>query len=312
MIEDLLRRFVAQPWVEQLDFPTLEQVPAHWVSEHLEQRESDLVWRVRYRPQREWFYVYILIELQSTVERFMAIRFLAYLCLFYQWMIESGQVPASGRLPPVLPVVLYNGDDRWWAEREVSELVQPVPEGLERFVPRFEYLVLDEGHYPADQLRQLADHSPVAALLQLEQSRGLTELPPIVEQLDVMLHGPELRELRRDFTIWLRQVALAARFDGEEIPDLRDLGELKDMIEQRVREWPRQWRAEGFQAGLREGHESGLREGQAQMLLRLAERRFGPSDPRLRARIEAAGPDQIAAWAERLLTASSLEDIFSD
>ena len=50
MVEDLIRRYVDPPWVDRLDFSTLEIVPAHFVSEELEQRESDVVWRLRYRP----------------------------------------------------------------------------------------------------------------------------------------------------------------------------------------------------------------------------------------------------------------------
>ena len=50
MVEDLIRRYVAPSWIGRLDFSTLEMVPAHYVSEELEQRESDVVWRLRYGP----------------------------------------------------------------------------------------------------------------------------------------------------------------------------------------------------------------------------------------------------------------------
>jgi hypothetical protein len=55
IIEEILRRFVVGPWTAKLDFSTLELVPAHYVSRFLDQRESDIVWRVRYGPgEREW------------------------------------------------------------------------------------------------------------------------------------------------------------------------------------------------------------------------------------------------------------------
>ena len=62
MTEDLIRRYVQPPWLDGLDFSTLEIVPSHYVSDELEQRESDVVWRLRYGPEREWCYVYLLIE----------------------------------------------------------------------------------------------------------------------------------------------------------------------------------------------------------------------------------------------------------
>lgn len=36
MVHDLIQRYVAPPWVDRLDFSTLEMVPAHYVSEELD------------------------------------------------------------------------------------------------------------------------------------------------------------------------------------------------------------------------------------------------------------------------------------
>jgi predicted transposase/invertase (TIGR01784 family) len=96
MIEEILRRFVTGPWASQLDYSTLELVPAHYVSRFLSQRESDVVWKVRYGPaEDEWFFVYILIELQSSVQRFMALRLWVYVALFYQHLLKAKQLTAS-------------------------------------------------------------------------------------------------------------------------------------------------------------------------------------------------------------------------
>lgn len=61
-----------------------------------------------------------MIEFQSTVDRYMAVRMLEYLGLLYQDLIRTHQLGQSGRLPPVLPIVPYNGllVDRMyeWAE----------------------------------------------------------------------------------------------------------------------------------------------------------------------------------------------------
>jgi len=46
------------------------------------------LWRVRCRD--EWIYVYILIEFQSTVDRFMAVRLMTYIGLLYQDLIRTG------------------------------------------------------------------------------------------------------------------------------------------------------------------------------------------------------------------------------
>ena len=53
MVEDLIRGFVAEKWIDALDFETLEKLSAEFVSDDLRQRRGDGVWRVRFRD--EWF-----------------------------------------------------------------------------------------------------------------------------------------------------------------------------------------------------------------------------------------------------------------
>ncbi|HKV08994.1 MAG TPA: Rpn family recombination-promoting nuclease/putative transposase, partial [Thermoanaerobaculia bacterium] len=74
MVADLLREFVEEKWVRQLDFSTLEKVSTENVSEKaLQRRESDIVWRLRFKGRKQWIYVYLLLEFQSTVDPLMAL-----------------------------------------------------------------------------------------------------------------------------------------------------------------------------------------------------------------------------------------------
>jgi len=128
MVADLLRGFVREDWVNNVDFRSLEKVSGSYVAADLREREDDVIWRVRL--EQDWLYVYLLIEFQSTIDRSMAVRVLVYLGLLYQDLIRMGQSTVDGRLPPVLPVVLYNGERRWDAPEEISDLIVLVPGGL--------------------------------------------------------------------------------------------------------------------------------------------------------------------------------------
>jgi predicted transposase YdaD len=50
MVEDLLRGFVHEAWVHDVDFTTLERVSDSQISDDLRSRRDDLVWRVRWGP----------------------------------------------------------------------------------------------------------------------------------------------------------------------------------------------------------------------------------------------------------------------
>lgn len=131
IIEEILRRFATGPWAGHLDFSTLEPVPGHFVTKYLRRREADVIWRVRYGlGEGDWFYVFVLMELQSTVQRFMALRLLGYVLNLCEALLVHKKYLAARRprrlLPPVLAVVLYNGEKPWTAPLSLAELFQPI------------------------------------------------------------------------------------------------------------------------------------------------------------------------------------------
>ncbi len=245
----------------------------------------------------------------------MAIRVLAYIMLLYEDLIRKKRLTRFGKLPPVVPIVLYNGDRRWTAPLQVSELIESIP-GFRRHLPSFEYRVIDEGHLPREQLEPL--DSPVAGVFQLEQSSGLEEIRRIIDSLIEVLDDPELSELRRDMTTFVRRSIQQARIPGEEIPELQDLQEARIMLAERAASWPREWMAEGYQKGREEGREagreegrtSGLLEGQRMALAELAEEKFGPLDPRHTDLIAGASQDQLRQWFKIILTARTPAELF--
>ena len=83
MVRDLIQGFIHEEWVDQLDFSTLEKVSGSYVSDDLREREDDVIWRLRWG--KEWIYVYLLLEFQSTVDNYMAVRMMTYIGLLYQW-----------------------------------------------------------------------------------------------------------------------------------------------------------------------------------------------------------------------------------
>src|SRR5438046_1020690 len=253
MVEDLVRGFVHEAWVRDVDWTTLERVSDSQISDDLRSRQDDLVWRVRWGP--DWLYLYLLLEFQSTVDPYMAVRVLVYIGLLYQALIRAGQLPASGQLPPVVPIVLYNGRGRWTAAQSVESLLETIPRSLASYCPRLRYVLLDEGRYAEHELAPL--RNLVAALFRLENSREPEDVQRVLGALIDWLRAPQDDSLRRAFTVWLRRVLLPARLPDVEIPDVYDLVEMHTMLAERVIEWTQQWKEQGLQEGLQQGLQQG-------------------------------------------------------
>jgi hypothetical protein len=302
MVADLLSGFVREPWVAEVELDTLERVSGSYVSDDLREREDDIIWRVRWRGR--WLYVYLLLEFQASVDRFMALRVLVYVGLLYQDLIRAGQLTPHGLLPPVLPVVLYSGDESWTAAREIGELVEPVPGGLEQYRPQMRYLLLEERGYPDAELASM--RNLVAALFRLENSRGPDDVLQVVEALVEWLTAPEQADLSRALVVWLRRSLLAGRMPDVEIPEIENLQEVRTMLAERVKDWTKQWREEGLEKGRQEGRQ----EGEAALLGRQLECKFGALDAEIRRRISAADSGQLLSWGVRVLRAETIEEVF--
>ncbi|MEM7582465.1 MAG: Rpn family recombination-promoting nuclease/putative transposase [Acidobacteriota bacterium] len=261
-IRDLLRGFVHEPWVAELDLETLEKLPSDYVSGQLagefEERNSDVVWRVKWRDRD--LYVIILLELQSSCDHDMALRMLVYVALFYQRLLKERPLTRGEKLPPVFPVVFYNGDPEWWAPLEVRELIETVPESLAAHLPSLRYGLIDEKRLPLEMLEQLVDNV-VAGIARVEQDHGVAHLTQMVENFARWLESPDQRELRRDVLAWLSKVVLPARVPGTEVPELQDLEEFRTYLEVKMQPWTEQWAAQGREEGLRLGTEQGREEG---------------------------------------------------
>ena len=106
LVRDLILGFIPDEWLHSLDYSTLERVNTSYVTDDLKQRHDDIIWKVKIGGQLT--YLYLLVEFQSSVEKYMALRIMVYQGLLYQDLIKSGDVLEDGRLPPILPIVLRN------------------------------------------------------------------------------------------------------------------------------------------------------------------------------------------------------------
>jgi predicted transposase YdaD len=306
MVRDLLVGFVNAPWLDELDLSTLQKASGSYVSDDLRDREDDIVWRVRFKDR--WLYLYLLLEFQSTVDHWMPVRVLTYLGLLYQDLIKQGGIARGDKLPPVLPIVLYNGKTRWPVPTQVSALIEQPPGQLQDYLPQFKYLLLDEG--TIDESGPLALKNLAAALFRLEKSATPGGMEEMVGALVDWLSAPEQDTLRRAFVMWIKRVLLPGRLPGVALPELGDLLEIKSMLAETVIEWTEQWKREGLDEGKRQGKLEGKLEGEAVILERQLTRKFGPLSDATQSHLRTATLEQLEMWAERILDAQTLSSVF--
>ena len=304
VVEDLLKGFIHEDWARQLDYTTLEKQNNSYVTEDLRDRIDDVVWRIKLLDGR-WLYLYLLIEFQSSVDPWMAVRIMVYVGLLYQDLIKSstlkgGEKLPDGKLPPVFPIVIYNGEGRWTAKRDIADLIETVSGPLAGYQPRQKYWLLDEGRIPDEALPDI--HNTMAEIIRLETSPEPEDMRRVIARLVQNLAGPEYASLRRALTVWMKRVLLKRLLPGEEVPEINDLQEVETMLAERVEQWTSRWEQRGMQRG--------MQRGEAAVLERLLLKRFGSLDESVRLRLNTATLEQLEVWTDRILDAARIEDVF--
>lgn len=254
IFRQLIETFVEEEWVQFVDFEQAERIDKSFISGHYKETESDIIYRVPIQQPdgstRE-IYFYILIEFQSTVQRLMAVRVLHYISSFYMDYQESRQWKEIDKLPAVLPIVLYNGDEKWTAPTSISELIDSYPP-LNDFQLGFEYLKLAENEFTLNQL--LGIRNIISTLFLVEAHYDVTLLS---EELLRLYDEEEDREALSIFLNWFQQLAFYGRIDETEYGSLAraigDKEEVRSMLLTAIEKDRENIRQQGIEQGIEQG-----------------------------------------------------------
>jgi hypothetical protein len=296
MVHELMREFVPDAVATGVDFSGLRRINAKF---HVDRpaalrREGDVIWKL---PTREGAdsYLYLLIEFQSETDSWMAVRTQVYLGLLYQQIIQENKLKRGARLPPLMLLVLYNGERRWNAPTGMPELIElPSDSSLWHWQPQVRYCLLDMGAFAGEDLAR--SDSLAALLFRLEQRQSQEGFCELIDALEGWFRGhPEFEPMKQLFDELVQQAIVSL---GVQRPIPNGLVEKKTVLATHGEYWKQQWRAEV------------RAEVQAEVLVGLLVRRFGPLEPALHARIHTADPATIASWLDRVIDAPDLRSVF--
>jgi hypothetical protein len=242
----------------------------------------------------------------------MPLRLLRYLVRIWEhWLVDHHR---DRVLPIIVPVVLYHGQEPWSAPVAFDALFdvpEAVRQALAPHLVQFTYLLDNLSELPDDELRARA----MTALGRLVEVcfKHARNRPDLLERLsgwaDVLFevinapNGLEALELIMRYILRVNDYvepddlrAFLARVAG---PDAKEIvmtawDRLEERSEQR-------------------GIQKGVLQGERALLLRQLRKRFvNEVDVDTERRLASASADQIATWAERVLSAPSLAEILAD
>ncbi|MFV8751831.1 Rpn family recombination-promoting nuclease/putative transposase [Nannocystaceae bacterium ST9] len=294
-----------------IDWPTMRLESGSFVDEDdLVDRHSDLLFMVETEVGAT--YLYLLFEHQSTDDPRMPLRMLTYMVRIWQRHAKLHEGP----LPAIIPLLICHAPGGWSSPRHFHELFTATLEGLPglaRFVPAFALLVDDLAHVSNEELkaRALAGFAKLALWMLRDArmtERLMASLPAWAEAFAEAAQTPRGLEALRGLFYYLTLVNEGLPWD-EFHAKLQELAPAAGKVSMTIAE---QLINKGRAEGLAEGRVEGLVEGRASLLAKLLALKFGELPEPLRIRLASANVDELDTWAERVLRASSLDQVFAD
>ncbi|MFV8754052.1 Rpn family recombination-promoting nuclease/putative transposase [Nannocystaceae bacterium ST9] len=273
------------------DWSTMRLTSGSFVDEQLARRFTDLLFEVQ--TDFGEALVYLLFEHQSSNHPRMPLRMSRYMDRIWT---RFDRQHASGPLPPIVPLLISHAPEGWTAPRSFRELFDPAifehaPE-LARFVPDFELLVDDLRRTSDDDLarRALAAFAKAALWLLRDGRAGkLIETMPKWVGLLEGLSRPSLEAI-------VNYVVAVANDPMTWEAFRANLHQLAPRAEGDVMTLTEQW----------------LNQGEARMLTKLLRSKFGELPESARSRVMSASPSELEAWIERVLVATTLEQVLGE
>ena len=153
-----LKDFVNKPWVKNINIEDLKLMPSKYIGLRESTRESDIVYEINHNELK--MYVFVLLEHQGKVNFLMVFRMLEYMTKIWRSRIKEAGKKLSERkeykLPPIVPIVFYDGIENWTAETEFQKKIEKY-EMFKNNIPKFEYELINLNKISIEKLEKLED-----------------------------------------------------------------------------------------------------------------------------------------------------------
>ena len=314
----IVREYLPRDVVKLLDLKSLSPSPTSWVDDDLKEHLADCLFRCRWAKGLRSLgvnlqpFVLLLVEHKSHQDKSVAVQILRYSVQCWTEHLKDKSQP----LPIIIPLVLYHGASRWTFSPRFESLFGEIPEELLRFVPHFEFQLLDVS--PKSDTEIVGDPLTRVSLKLLRHAREpdaeafKSGLPNILADLP-----PELATQLKYMLPILHYVSSARMLN------VADMGEvlerafpqrgqiMRSFVDELIEKGMTEGVVKGRKEGLELGREEGREEGRAEMAVQLLQQRFGEkaiSKP-LATKVAKLSLAQLKQLGDQLLKFQSVADL---
>ena len=305
---------------QRIDWNTLERLPTSFIDEEFSKRHADVAFTVELGGRK--LVLYLLLEHQSSSDPLMVRRLLTYMDRF--WDEHLKHHPTAQRLPAIIPMVVHHSEHGWQPTLHFEQLYDLDPQTLalvKPHLPSFSYLLDDLSTARSDELKErVMTALGRVTLLCLSQSRKQADLLPELSRWQQLL----VKVIQSDngvaaLAAVVRYILHTSETKPEGLRKLfRQLGPKVEeaymtgaqILTQQARAGRR--RPKGAQKARPKGAQKAKQKAKPSSSSSSSSSNSASSTRSRRLTIRVASSDKLDRFAERVITASSLDEVFAD
>lgn len=289
---------------KHLDLNTLELQPGTFIDKALQNSESDVLYKVKFRDSFEWAYLYVLAEHQSSVDIWMPLRLWQYIIAIWNECVKRNK-KGKGKLPLVIPLVFYNGSKPYDGARDIRELIDAPSDLIECFLLKPFHLI-DTHDIKDDDLKK----QHVSSLMEFVMKHAFEKeaMNSIQHLTQFLLFHVGGKMLGDDYLTTVLKYYMSNAKTG-------DPAKLQAMFEEGLagsQEGETMSTIASYltQKGRQEGRQEALKEVRVSLLLDMLKVKFNDLSDAYIEKINGADASTLSQWCINLLNAKSLDEVF--
>ncbi len=268
-----LRGYINIPLLQNVQPEDIEDETERFVHLFTEERDSDVVKKIHIKEEKTPFYLVSLIEHKSYVDYNVTMQIFRYMVFIwedYEKEQERRQYGISRtkgfRYPPILPIIYYEGTEKWKAPLNLRERIF-LSDMLGECIPDYRCLIVQLSEYTNNKLMERKDE--LSLVMMLNKLHGTEDFAALQDEVPseylekVTSQTPEylLGIIGQIIEILLAKLNVPedeARRFADQVKE-RNVGELfANFKGYDVQETRRLAKDEGIKEGRNEGRKEGL------------------------------------------------------
>lgn len=171
LCSQFLRGYVNIPLLKDVQPEDIEDVSERYVHMFVEERNSDVVKKVRLKESETSFFLVSLIEHKSQVDYNVIMQILRYIVFIWEDYEKEQEKEHSGisktkdfKYPPVLPIIYYDGTADWSDGLKLEDKVF-LSDVFESYIPNFKCILAQLKDYSNAEIMERKDELSIVMMI---------------------------------------------------------------------------------------------------------------------------------------------------